>query len=128
MEKPNKKYEFTKVTLELWSPNERNDGGFVLRWGCKGVGFGEFAFAKEGDKVVCDNECMGKGFILETFKAFLDTVELDWEVVDGKMVRARGAVEEPASEEDRQKIIDLIREGKVELPPEADGIFKDESN
>lgn len=121
------KLEFTSVRLSsVWERGDEKDcpwdSGFVIRWGCKGVGFGEFAFAKKGDKVYCDNECMSREFVLAVFKAWLDTVEFDWEHVDGKWVhQQRDFEEEPteASEEDRQKIVDAIREGRTEWPEEA---------
>jgi len=66
--------EFVYTELQTWDKHPHNDGGFLLQWGAKGVGFGEFGFVKEGDKVVCYTECMSKEFIKKTVLHFLDNV------------------------------------------------------
>ena len=61
-----------------WKENKpHNDGGFLIQWGAKGVGFGEFAFVKEGDKVKCYTECMSKEFIRKTLLHFLESIEYE---------------------------------------------------
>lgn len=66
--------EFVYTELKTWEKHSHNDGGFLLQWGAKGVGFGEFAFVKEDDRVICYTECMSKEFIKKTVLNFLDNV------------------------------------------------------
>lgn len=67
--------EFVYTELQAWSKHEGNDGGFLIQWGAKGIGFGEIAFVKEGDKIKCYTECMSKEFVKKTVLQFLDKVE-----------------------------------------------------
>jgi hypothetical protein len=71
-------YTFIGVTIDgAW---EREDSvGFVIRWACKGVGFGELTFyrrPKEGPQLHCQNECMGPKFCTAVLKAFLASCKL----------------------------------------------------
>ena len=103
--------QFQEVNLhQIWGPCEENDGGFVLTWSSKGIGFGELEFAKMKDGTIrCDNEAMGIEFIKAVFDHFLTTVNMDW--VDGKYQRES----KPASKEVREEIVKRIKEGDVQL-------------
>lgn len=90
--------------LPAWNnkESEGHEGGFRFTWGAKNVGFGEFVFVNECDGTVsCDREGMSNEFILAAFKHFLENT--------------RGIETRPASEEDRQKIVDAIKSGNVEM-------------
>lgn len=67
------KYTFYAVGLELWSPNEQNDGGFKLRYEAN-IGFGEVVFLKEKGKVYVDDEYMSEQFVTELFQYFQSTL------------------------------------------------------
>ncbi len=50
---------------------------FGISWGAAGIGFGEFFFYKgEGDKLLCDNECMSKDFIRAVLNKLVDDLEI----------------------------------------------------
>lgn len=71
--------EFVYVKMgEIWGPWKRkgglgNDGGFILRWGAKGVGFGELTFSFKAGKMVCSTECMGQKFVQAALRHFFTT-------------------------------------------------------
>ena len=79
-ENPRKNPEFTYTKLSgPWGPHSGNDGGFIIQWGCKGVGFGELAFYKKDGKIYCDTEMESKKFIR---RAILHWLENEVEYVD----------------------------------------------
>ncbi len=58
-------YDFVEVVMECcWGaiPGHHNQGGFVVRWGARGIGFGELSFSIKDGVVHCDNECMSRRF------------------------------------------------------------------
>jgi hypothetical protein len=61
---------------ECWEENKNNGGGFTVQWSVAGVGFGSFTFCIKKDKIVCDNETMGKPFIKKIFERLVDTAEM----------------------------------------------------
>jgi hypothetical protein len=69
--------KFVYVKMEqIWGPWRRrggkgNAGGFLLRWGAEGVGFGEMQFSFKRGRMYCDTECMGMDFIRAAFDHFL---------------------------------------------------------
>lgn len=67
------KYIFYNVELEPWSPHERNDGGFKLRYEAN-IGFGEVVFFKKDAKVYVDDEYMSEQFVTELFQYFQSTL------------------------------------------------------
>lgn len=54
-------YSFNHTELILF--DNGNYKGFLLKWSCDGVGFGELAFYDKGGKFSCDTECMSLEFI-----------------------------------------------------------------
>lgn len=56
------------------------EGGFVLCWGAKDVGFGTLTFRQkvEGPKVEmeCESEHMGRDFVRKALEHFAKTVEI----------------------------------------------------
>jgi hypothetical protein len=70
------------------TPEHSNWGGFCLRWGAKGVGFGELTFRLKGGKMdedsgeiegaecVCDSEYMGRDFVKDALAHFANTVKI----------------------------------------------------
>lgn len=72
-----KKYKFIYVQLKsTWKSNPGvNDGGFILKWAAKNVGFGELAFYKKDNKTICDNECMDRNFINQAIQYWLNSIE-----------------------------------------------------
>ena len=65
----NPKYEFGYVRLG-YSFDNITGQGFVLKWSCKGVGFGELTFIKDGDKTKCETECMSSEFVQAVLDEF----------------------------------------------------------
>lgn len=55
---------------------QEQNNGFIVAWGRKNWGFGEFTFAMKDGKIVCDNECMSKQFIKDVLCALVDECEL----------------------------------------------------
>jgi len=66
-------YEFDYVYLSTVLNNERN-GGFILKWSAKNIGFGELTFLCEGRKTICETECMSREFIDQAVKFWLDNI------------------------------------------------------
>lgn len=60
-----------------WGPSWRNDGGFILSWAAKDIGFGELTFVipQGEERVVCKTEGRDKTFIAAAMQHFLTTVE-----------------------------------------------------
>ena len=50
---------------------------FTIKWGKKGVGFGQFVFYREGNRIRIDNEYMSKDFIKEIINELIDSAILD---------------------------------------------------
>jgi hypothetical protein len=71
----NSKYEFGYVRLGYSFDNITGEG-FVLKWSCKGVGFGELTFIKDGDKTKCETECMSPGFVQAVLDEFYRNLTL----------------------------------------------------
>jgi len=70
-----KKYEFTYSEItSVWGPWEKNEGGFIVSWGCKNIGFGELTFFIRDGVSHCDSETMSKDFIKQTLEHLVDTV------------------------------------------------------
>lgn len=59
------KYEFIYCESEFFGEHEQSHGGMILRWGCKGIGFGEISFSdsKKADRLIIDTECMSDAFV-----------------------------------------------------------------
>lgn len=60
---------------------EMLEGGFVLAWGAKGIGFGQLAFHQNGPdvknlKITCSSEHMGRDFMRQALEHLAKTVEL----------------------------------------------------
>lgn len=75
--KAKKKYIILSVELECWGgkgfKHPNNTGGFMLKWACQGIGFGEIAFVQDKKKgLICDTECMSKDFVDAVLKYFLN--------------------------------------------------------
>lgn len=70
--------KFVYVKLEeIWGPWKRgksgNQGGFAVTWGAEKIGFGEITFCIKDGKVICDTECMSKGFVRSVMLHLLET-------------------------------------------------------
>jgi len=67
------------ATWVRWRKGKQgNDGGFVLCWGAKGVGFGEVTFSKDKDnKLHVQSECMGREFVKKALAALVDSAKWD---------------------------------------------------
>lgn len=65
-------YKFEWVELEeAWDAHERNQGGFRLSYGLKGMGWGTLTFFRSNEgKVVCDNERMDLEFVEQALLFF----------------------------------------------------------
>lgn len=60
-----------------WAANSANGGGFEITWSIPGVGFGSTTFVvKDGGKIVCDNEMMGRPFIKKILAKLVDGAEM----------------------------------------------------
>ena len=71
--------KFTDVKVDRswarWRGKKKdgNNGGFVVTWGAKGVGFGEITFiVDKKDKLHCHSECMGRNFVRKALAAMVD--------------------------------------------------------
>lgn len=51
--------------------------GCTFIWNAKGIGFGEFDFYIEGDKIYCINEHTNKDFIKKMLCKMVDDCELE---------------------------------------------------
>lgn len=58
-----KQYNFLSCEIVPWTAHEGNDGGFLIRWSCENVGFGEVAFFNKDGQLFCDSECMSDEFV-----------------------------------------------------------------
>jgi hypothetical protein len=56
---------------------EIHDKYFIIYWSVKGRGFGEYAFYKAGDKLMCDNECDSKQAVKDVLCMLVDSVEFE---------------------------------------------------
>lgn len=65
----NSKYVFDYVYMD-YSFDNMTGQGFVLKWSCKGIGFGELTFVKNDRKVVCETECMSPEFVRAVLDEF----------------------------------------------------------
>jgi hypothetical protein len=74
-----KKVDFQIVDVwidEAWGADGKLKG-FDIGWRTKSAGFGHTAFAyNEKGELVCDNETMGKKFIMSVFEALIDKAEM----------------------------------------------------
>ena len=48
---------------------------FFVDWSVKGRGFGQYTFWKEGDKIMCDNECDSKESVKKVLCMLVDSAE-----------------------------------------------------
>jgi len=72
-----KKYEFTHTSISsAWGPWDRNDGGFIISWGCKNVGFGELTFSIKNGETHCDSETMSREFIKQALEHLVESVNI----------------------------------------------------
>jgi hypothetical protein len=58
------------VTFEI------HDKYFIVHWAVKGRGFGDYTFYKDGDKLICDNECDSRQSIKDVLCMLVDSLEL----------------------------------------------------
>jgi len=77
-----KVYNILSTSLgNTWSEKEANlkynKGGFIIRWVCKDIGFGELTFYKNPKgKLVCETECMSESFVRQVMEHFLKSTKL----------------------------------------------------
>ncbi len=57
-------------------PEYNHDGGFVLKWGVPGFGFGEITFVNRNGELTVDTECMSKEFVAAALDRLLKTAKL----------------------------------------------------
>lgn len=76
--------EFVNIEIgETWTRWRKkgfqgSNGGFNIRWGAKGIGFGEITFSKNRKNKLCvQSECMGKEFVKKVLAALVDSAK--WE-------------------------------------------------
>ncbi len=75
--------EFAEVRLQdTWKKWRRgktgNNGGFTVRWGVRGLGFGEITiFLNRKNKLVGHVEGMGKEFVKRAFAALIDSAVME---------------------------------------------------
>jgi hypothetical protein len=75
--------DFTPIrtTIEFWGPwrkGERgNDGGLVIQWETVSAGCGRLAVRLKDGELQCDNQGMGKVFILSLFEHLIEQMELE---------------------------------------------------
>ena len=60
--------DFTVTSVKL----EGFDGGFCVRWETESAGFGELTFYHKDGKLLCDNGCMGRKFVLSVLAELVD--------------------------------------------------------
>ncbi len=71
-----KEYEFVYCRPQFFGPHKGNNGGVIIQWGCKGVGFGEVALYLDKDNTLkLDTECMNDKFIEALFQALRKNVQ-----------------------------------------------------
>lgn len=80
--------EFVYVNINhVWTKTkeektgEMMEGGFVLDWGAKGIGFGQIKFHQKGTDVrklsiECQSECMGEKFVRQAVEHFMKNVKI----------------------------------------------------
>jgi len=83
--KESTKYDISINYLNGWYSNPKMkkisekgamDGGFTIGWSAKNFGFGQLAFTMDNDKIICDNECMGKNFIRQVLLKLVEESNL----------------------------------------------------
>lgn len=66
--------KFIYVNLKTWIKHEGNNGGFVLQWAAKRIGFGEISFIIGTDgKYYVDTEALSKEFCNKVLNKFFDS-------------------------------------------------------
>lgn len=60
-----------------WGENERNKGGFIVRWSKPHCGFGELTFSVKNGKLHCDTECMSRRFVSQVLEKLAEEVVMD---------------------------------------------------
>lgn len=71
-------FDVTEASLEVFRPNKRCKGGFVISWDTKSAGGGETTFWIGLDgKLNCHAECMSRSFIMNAFAKLLEGAEMD---------------------------------------------------
>lgn len=48
---------------------------FIVDWSVKGRGFGQYTFYRDGDKLICDNECDSRQSVKDVLSVLVDSVE-----------------------------------------------------
>ena len=62
---------FTEAKIDyIWKRGRK--GGFVVRWGANGVGFGEITFVLEKGRLRCWSELMSRRFVKDALSAMVD--------------------------------------------------------
>jgi hypothetical protein len=70
---------FAEIRLESawkkWRKGENgNNGGFMIRWGVQGIGFGEITiYLNRRGNLACRGEGMGKSFVKKALAALIDS-------------------------------------------------------
>ena len=65
------KYQNVKIDSVLFIP----EGGMLVQWSDKSLGFGEVLFWNNGSKVI-DSECMSKEFCMAIMAKLIDESEI----------------------------------------------------
>lgn len=68
-------------STEEGATGEMLEGGFVLAWGAKGLGFGQLEFRQFGPdvknlKIECRTERMGEDFAKKALAFFIDSIKV----------------------------------------------------
>jgi len=75
--------EFAEIGMDdAWKkwrrkPGRGNNGGFAIRWGVQGLGFGEIAvYLDKKNRLMIDSEHMGKNFVKKALCALVDSAKI----------------------------------------------------
>ena len=75
------KYDFDYIELHTFEENNKtHNGGFIINWGCKGIGFGEATFLNDKERgLIVETECMGREFLEALMKEFVKRTKIvEW--------------------------------------------------
>jgi hypothetical protein len=76
-------HTWSKADGRKYPKGWKNNGGFVIRYGIKGFGFGEIIFRRRlNGTIFCDSEMMSREFVNAALKEIVRQSKFDWETND----------------------------------------------
>jgi hypothetical protein len=75
---PNPDFTITDASIaEFWGPGSRSDGGCYFRWQTQSAGCGGVRIYRRADRLMIEDEGMGRAFVLKVFRYILKHATLE---------------------------------------------------